>query len=213
MIPNGTTGSGSSGEPRLTALTGVAALAYREASDEKEQVMRIRVFALLSIAAIIATSLVAITGTWAAGCTIRGTNGDDRLRGTSGNDVICGRGGDDTIMGRGGADTLFGDDGRDWIWAGGGNDTVQGGANGDWVYGGNGDDVVDGGAGRDWMVSGDLGSDSIYGNYGNDRCIWGYDGTGGNDSLFGGDGTDTWYSDIGDVIAGDLEIYAACGAE
>ena len=44
------------------------------------------------------------TGPVAVGCTIVGTDGDDRLSGTGGDDVICGLGGDDVLRGRAGDD-------------------------------------------------------------------------------------------------------------
>ncbi len=64
-------------------------------------------------------------------CTVRGTDGPDRLRGTRGNDVICGLGGRDVIVGLGGRDRLVGGPGRDTL------------------RGGRGDDILDGGPGRD----------------------------------------------------------------
>jgi peptidoglycan/xylan/chitin deacetylase (PgdA/CDA1 family) len=83
------------------------------------------------------------------GCTIVGTEGDDRLVGTPGGDLICGLAGDDTIAGRSGDDV---------IKAGRGDDSVRGGA---------GDDVVSGGAGSD-RLSGGAGRDSLHGGSGPD---------------------------------------------
>ncbi|AHY45898.1 Tannase and feruloyl esterase [Rubrobacter radiotolerans] len=84
-------------------------------------------------------------------CTIRGTNGADRLIGTPGRDVICGGSGNDFIDGRGGDDVLRG---------GGGNDRLIGGAGRDRLFGerandaldardGRPNDLADGGPGRD----------------------------------------------------------------
>ena len=51
------------------------------------------------------------------GCTITGTEGDDRLWGTWRDDVICGLGGDDEILAWGGDDAVFGDAGDDVVAA------------------------------------------------------------------------------------------------
>jgi len=74
------------------------------------------------------------------GCTITGTEGDDRLTGTAGDDVICGLGGNDVLRGRGGNDRLLG---------GEGDDTLLGDAGADVLSGGPGNDEADGGPGRD----------------------------------------------------------------
>ncbi|HKE73492.1 MAG TPA: neocarzinostatin apoprotein domain-containing protein, partial [Acidimicrobiales bacterium] len=62
------------------------------------------------------------TGTWtgrvAAGCTIVGTAGDDRLTGTAGDDVLCGLGGDDVLSGLAGNDRILGGDGDDVLRGG-----------------------------------------------------------------------------------------------
>ena len=82
------------------------------------------------------------------GCTITGTDGDDRLTGTRRDDVICGLGGEDLIRGRGGDDALFGDAGDDRLEGGAGADTLYGGDGDDRLLGGDGDDVLAGGPGR-----------------------------------------------------------------
>jgi hypothetical protein len=92
------------------------------------------------------------------GCTITGTDGDDRLRGTSGDDVICGLGGDDRIDGRGGDDAVFGDGGSDRLEGGDGADTLYGDDGADALSGGPGDDVLAGGPGED-RLSGGPGAD------------------------------------------------------
>jgi acetyl esterase/lipase len=79
-------------------------------------------------------------GTVAVGCTIVGTDGDDRLSGTDGDDVICGLGGDDVLSGRSGDDRIFG---------GAGDDHLRGGPGHDLLVGGAGRDRAQGGAGRD----------------------------------------------------------------
>ena len=79
------------------------------------------------------------------GCTITGTEGDDRLWGTWRDDVICGLGGDDEILGWGGDDAVFGD---------AGDDVVRGGDGADTLYGDDGDDVLRGERGRDVLAGG-----------------------------------------------------------
>jgi Ca2+-binding RTX toxin-like protein len=59
------------------------------------------------------------------GCTIRGTEGNDRLRGTSRADVICGLGGNDVLLGLGGNDRIIGGPGRDRLDGGAGNDRLE----------------------------------------------------------------------------------------
>jgi hypothetical protein len=88
------------------------------------------------------------------GCTITGTDRDDRLRGTAGDDVICGLGGDDRIRGGGGADVLYGDAGDDRLRAGPGDDTAYGGEDDDLLRGGAGEDVLAGGPGVDRLRGG-----------------------------------------------------------
>ena len=83
------------------------------------------------------------------GCTITGTEGNDRLRGTRRDDVICGLGGNDRIEARDGDDAVFGDAGRDWIDGGDDDDTLYGGEGDDLLWGGRDDDVLSGGPGTD----------------------------------------------------------------
>lgn len=82
------------------------------------------------------------TGSVTVGCSVVGTDGDDRLVGTSGDDVICALGGDDVVRARGG------------------DDVVYGGAGDDRLHGQRGDDVMVGGPGRDRALGGP----------GRDRC-------------------------------------------
>jgi acid phosphatase type 7 len=93
-------------------------------------------------------------------CTIRGTDGDDRLSGTPGKDVVCGLGGNDRIRGRGGNDVLRGGPGRDRIHGGKGSDRLYGAAGNDILNGQSGNDRLVGGKGRDRM-NGNRGRDSI----------------------------------------------------
>jgi hypothetical protein len=59
------------------------------------------------------------------GCTIRGTEGNDRLVGTARADVICGLGGNDVLLGMGGNDRIVGGPGRDRLDGGAGNDRLE----------------------------------------------------------------------------------------
>ncbi|HEY7073683.1 MAG TPA: carboxylesterase family protein [Acidimicrobiales bacterium] len=85
------------------------------------------------------------TGTWSGtapdGCTVVGTDGDDRLTGTDGADVVCGLGGDDVLSGLAGDDRLVGGDGDDVLRGGPGADVLEGGAGRDRALGGQGRDV------------------------------------------------------------------------
>jgi|GEM_PF-3139655 Ca2+-binding RTX toxin-like protein len=87
-------------------------------------------------------------------CTIKGTNGPDKLVGTKGRDVICGFGGNDRIWGRSGDDIIRGGRGKDVIRAGRGNDRLLGQPDNDRLYAGPGNDVLDGGQGKDFYVTG-----------------------------------------------------------
>lgn len=61
----------------------------------------------------------------AAGRTIRGSRGDDRLVGTPRADRLYGMGGNDTLIGRRGADLLHGGRAEDRLGGGRGNDTIR----------------------------------------------------------------------------------------
>jgi acetyl esterase/lipase len=104
------------------------------------------------------------TATWTrsvtVGCTLVGTDGDDRLVGTDGDDVICALGGDDVVWARGGNDVVVGGAGDDRLHGGAGDDTLDGGAGDDRLYGQRGDDILIGGPGRD----------RTHGGSGRDRC-------------------------------------------
>jgi Ca2+-binding RTX toxin-like protein len=93
-------------------------------------------------------------GSATVGCTVVGTDGDDRLVGTGGDDVICALGGDDVVWARGGDDVVFGGEGDDRLYGQHGDDTLHGGAGDDRLYGQRGRDVLFGGAGRDHASGG-----------------------------------------------------------
>jgi Ca2+-binding RTX toxin-like protein len=88
------------------------------------------------------------------GCTITGTEGDDRLSGTRGDDVICGLGGNDVVQADRGDDAVFGDAGDDRVEGGDGDDTLYGGDGADGLRGDRGDDVLSGGPGADSLDGG-----------------------------------------------------------
>jgi Ca2+-binding RTX toxin-like protein len=124
----------------------------------------------------------------ASRCTIRGTDGDDRLAGTPGQDFICGLGGNDRIRGFRGRDVIRGGTGRDRLYGGKGNDRL---------YGGAGRDLLRGQSGHDRLVGG-RGTDSLYGDRGNDS-ISSLDQRRG-DKVFGGKGRDRARVDKGDRV-------------
>jgi len=99
-------------------------------------------------------------GSATVGCTVVGTDGDDRLVGTAGGDVICALGGDDIVWARGGDDLVYGGEGDDRLYGRGGDDTLHGGAGDDRLHGQRGRDVLVGGPGRD----------HAFGGQGRDRC-------------------------------------------
>jgi hypothetical protein len=88
------------------------------------------------------------------GCTITGTEGDDRLSGTRRDDVICGLGGNDAVRADRGDDAVFGDAGDDRVEGGDGDDTLYGGDGADGLRGDRGDDVLSGGPGADSLDGG-----------------------------------------------------------
>ena len=88
------------------------------------------------------------------GCTITGTDGDDRLTGTWRDDVICGLGGNDVVQAGGGDDAVFGDAGDDQVEGGDGDDTLYGDDGADRLRGDRGDDVLNGGPGVDGLDGG-----------------------------------------------------------
>ena len=121
-------------------------------------------------------------------CTIRGTEGDDRLVGTRRKDFICGLGGNDRVRARGGRDVVHGGPGRDRLYGGRGNDRLFGDA---------GRDLVRGQSGRDRLVGGQ-GRDSLHGD-GGDDWISSRDRRGG-DRVSGGKGRDRAKADRGDRV-------------
>jgi hypothetical protein len=112
-------------------------------------------------------------------CTIRGTDGNDRLDGTRRRDVICGLEGHDVIRGLGGNDVLRGGDGKDRIRGGRGADRISGGRGRDRLYGQSGKDRLVGGPepdrlygarGNDVLSARDRRRDLLVGGKGRDRA-------------------------------------------
>ena len=114
-----------------------------------------------------------------AGCTLRGTAGDDELIGTRSADVICGLGGNDKIQGLGGNDVIYGGEGHDFILGGKGQDAIDAGPGSDLVLGDNGRDVIAGGAGED-VLEGGAGADRIIADDGEADVV---DGGPGDDDV------------------------------
>jgi Tol biopolymer transport system component len=99
---------------------------------------------------------------WAPGCGVTGTIGDDLLEGTAGDDFICGGNGNDVIRGLGGDDVLLGGAGADRLLGGDGADVVAGEAGFDRLSGGGGDDTVNG---SDGVIN-----EQVAAGNGQDRC-------------------------------------------
>lgn len=189
---------------------------------EKETTVTIRsafrTMPVVVAAAVVAAMFPLATATAGGGCTITGTQGDDRLIGTNGSDVICGLGGEDRIRGRGGGDVIRGGPGGDTMFGNAGADAIVGGAGSDFMVPGRGRDLARGGRGQDFSsigsagpdtLHGGAGSDSmtdfrgadhVFGGAGGDRCLATQDGV-GDDVIQGGPGRD-----IGDADAGDRVV-------
>jgi hypothetical protein len=132
------------------------------------------------------------------GCTIRGTNGPDRLNGTSGSDVICGFRGEDVLRGGGGADVLYGGDGSDELQGAAGSDVMYGGDEADLFQGGGDADAMYGGPMNDAFYPG-KGADAVYGGGGGDFS----ESSPGDDRLYGGAGNDFLFDNQGvDLLRG-----------
>ncbi len=121
----------------------------------------------------------------AAGKTINGTAGADKLTGTPFADVInCGAG-NDVVSGGGSNDVISCGAGNDRVSGGAGNDRIDGGTGKDRLSGDGGRDLLRGGRGGD-RLAGNAGGDRLHGGSGNDRLV----GGSGRDRLVGGSGRD-----------------------
>jgi Ca2+-binding RTX toxin-like protein len=129
---------------------------------------------------------------------IQGTAAAETLLGTSGGDTIAGNGGSDTVYAGRGNDAVTGsDDGADRVYGEAGNDQIDGGGGNDVLVGGGGDDVVHGGDGNDSLYSTErTGSDTLYGDAGDDYIeIDRFQGSGAI-AAYGGAGTDFFRIDV-----------------
>ncbi|MEA2999710.1 MAG: hypothetical protein QOK17_1543 [Sphingomonadales bacterium] len=129
---------------------------------------------------------------------IQGTAAAETLLGTSGGDTIAGNGGSDTVYAGRGNDAVTGsDDGADRVYGEAGNDQIDGGGGNDVLVGGGGDDLVHGGDGNDSLYSTErTGSDTLYGDAGDDYIeIDRFQGS-GTIAAYGGAGTDFFRIDV-----------------
>jgi len=124
---------------------------------------------------------------FAAGVTIRGEAGNDRIDAALLSHAVTLIGGDghDTLLGGRMADSLDGGAGKDLLSGRAGNDTLTGGTANDRLFGGRGSDRLDGGRGHDLLKGQGSRFDTLSGGL-------------GNDTLNGGPGID-WLEETGDV--------------
>jgi Ca2+-binding RTX toxin-like protein len=124
---------------------------------------------------------------FAAGVTIRGEAGNDRIDASLLTHAVTLIGGDghDTLLGGRMADSLDGGAGKDLLNGRAGNDTLMGGTANDRLFGGRGSDRLDGGRGHDLLKGQGTRFDTLSGGP-------------GNDTLNGGPGID-WLEETGDV--------------
>ncbi|UUR08106.1 beta strand repeat-containing protein [Sphingomonas glaciei] len=86
-------------------------------------------------------------------------------------EAFVGTGGNDTLTGLSGNDVLDGGAGDDFVNGGAGNDILRGGDGADRLDGDFGDDQLYGGSGGDVLIDRLGGSDSLYGEEGDDRLL------------------------------------------
>jgi Ca2+-binding RTX toxin-like protein len=141
-----------------------------------------------------------------------GDKGDDFLKATTRSAILDGGAGNDTLIGSSMADTITGGTGNDSLTGGEGNDSLDGG---------HGLDIIRGGNGNDTLHMTDLKTadhQTLYGDAGNDRFIYGDDEFSGTETpwalakpaslvLIGGAGDD-WLR-----ISGNLRNVEATGIE
>ncbi len=111
--------------------------------------------------------------------TLNGNEGRDTVNGGLGNDVINGGSNDDMLSGGLGDDTIYGGYGNDMIFAGDGADYVEGGE---------GDDTLTNESGEGSRLFSGLGDDALYALVATEMS-----GEEGSDLLFGSTGNDTLY--------------------
>jgi serralysin len=160
------------------------------------------------------------TYTWSNNLAIAYDTTIENVRAGSGDDTVTGNAAGNSLVGGAGSDRIFGATGDDTIDGGAagalgnylrgdeGNDSLAGGANFDDANGNMGNDTVSTAAGDDYCVGGkdnDLlfGGDDydlVYGNLGDDTC----NGDAGNDIVRGGQGNDLCAGGLGDdFVSGD----------
>ena len=120
-----------------------------------------------------------------------GTKEDDFIQAAKAG-TLKGGAGNDALFGSAGNDKLYGGDGDDAISGGDGNDELYGGAGNDSIDGDAGDDILHGGPGDDWLNDQYGGTNTVFGDAGNDQL----DAAGlANHYLNGGTGSDSYYFD------------------
>jgi Ca2+-binding RTX toxin-like protein len=128
---------------------------------------------------------------------IIGTAAAETLVGTAGDDIITGNGGTDTIEAGRGNDIVTGGDDADRVYGEAGNDQIDGGGGNDVLVGGAGNDLVHGGDGNDSLYSTErTGSDTLFGDAGDDYIeIDRFQGS-GTIAAYGGAGSDRFWIDV-----------------
>ena len=148
-----------------------------------------------------------------------GGAGNDQMLGGTGNDIMKGGDGSDRMLGESGDDEMEGGAGDDQMFGDVGNDNLQTGPGADYASGGIGQDIVSDGTlvedadgtvtimvpdttpsdsaqtvfvQKTFRVDGDLDSDNLNGDEGNDVVIGGF-----NDFLYGQKGADMLFVGIG----------------
>ena len=120
-----------------------------------------------------------------------GTKEDDFIQAAKAG-TLKGGAGNDALFGSSRNDTLYGGDGDDEISGGVGNDVLYGGAGNDLMDGDEGDDILHGGPGDDWLHDQYGGTNTVFGDAGNDQLDV---GGRANHYLNGGTGSDSYYFD------------------
>jgi Ca2+-binding RTX toxin-like protein len=167
----------------------------RDASGLDYSYVTLITFRNVSAAALTAENLDGYPsdGSTPPGSHIVGTSANDTLVGSGGADLIEGLGGHDMASGGAGNDTLLGGDGFDRLTGDSGDDLIEGGAGRDTISGGTGHDRLFGGDDDDYIFDSDGGSDTLFGEAGNDVIEVNRFGGGSSLDLItvsGGDGDD-----------------------
>ena len=149
-----------------------------------------RVLRYTLASALLALSLVGMSGYSASAATCIGNDGvDDTISCSDNNDYMDGLGGDDNLSGLAGDDEIHGSNGRDYLRGNNNVDNMCGTVGNDTVIGDSGNDTL-----RDTNAND---SDYMCGLAGSSDEIWINDGD-GNDILWDGSGG-TFHIDGGDT--------------